>query len=1138
MASTASSGPRTEFFQQLKRICVPLSQIAIRSQNKAADSKEILKLIESLSDLWVTQADKDGSILDDKLADYVFFPLSHLLRSRDQYPMRVIESIIRLLRDLILHGWKAKTSPQLFQQLLVFLSFTISGVPGKEKKQHVPEETVLEGFRTLGTLITAVDASLFSPSDQSTSEKSALPALGHSVTVMLDGVTEDLPPAIQLESVQCLRAVFTKSPDNSILAQFLPGTVSAFSKRLSPPLEKQTQRRVLVNCLEVLHLVLVSVLGDLKVRGLLKQLKELEASTEPQETSSAEKSTEGTVRLSPSWLKATVAQIKIALSAVLKLRSHEADDVQAAVHKLCIGLLDQCHASLANCQSILVETAVMLEDEESTRSRLDTSLQDLASIYPELGDSIKASLYNWITGLPRVMQSTDERVKQLAIRSILRGTKLAAAMNIDSSTLDDSLGDSLRDSIVTLIKGSKTPKIVDDLGVVDLSTSTDLIVSGSSEVATYRPILLDSEGERTTRREISTLISNVGSQVQQVKLATSMLSYVRDSEGINQIASYWLAFELIKSTYAQSSDLDELFDLSSLSESKQQDQAFQELYDFSASILSAHSDSIEEDWRIEAIALEVTAFAASRMKLDFRPELVDVLYPITTFLGSHVPQLRRHAITTLNLVAASCGYNNVSDLIVDNADYMVNSVSLRLNTFDISPASTKVLTMMIRLTGPKLIPFLDDVVAAIFAALDNYHGYPLFVEGLFSVLSEVVTQGVKSDMLLIEDSSKSTVTNYKKRKPSSQGIDGLLATLSQRIERFKRAKTEQDEEENLPQESFPKKPWGPEKKSEAKSLLDTLNAPEEDEDEEKDKEEEEPSQAVEEEKKKAPATPTYTLLTRILSLTQHYLTSPTPTLRKSLLDLVCTVSPALSRDEDAFLPLVHTVWPVVLARLQDPEPYVTIAACKALGKLCESAGDFLGSRFKTEWWGELGKWVRKVKREAKGEKERKRGGGGMAVRDKSGESIGGGIGGGGGIKIPVRSGGRMMGFGSVGGVQGKVIQEGGLVIRDEGGGGAGAVSALGRFAQANQVWEAVLEMLTFLVGHVKIEDEMFDEILELAVEVLPDQRYKGLREALEVINGDAVWLAFFEKGIKDGKEVKELREPVLEGFEFARMVRV
>ncbi len=128
------------------------------------------------------------------------------------------------------------------------------------------------------------------------------------------------------------------------------------------------------------------------------------------------------------------------------------------------------------------------------------------------------------------------------------------------------------------------------------------------------------------------------------------------------------------------------------------------------------------DRRLKAIALEVTAFAPVVFRPEFRPELIDVLYriDISRVTRPSATEPRDHH---LNILAASCGYSSVSDSIVDNADYMVNSVSLRLNTLDISPASTKVLTMLIHLTGPKLIPFLDDVVKAIFAALDNYHGY-------------------------------------------------------------------------------------------------------------------------------------------------------------------------------------------------------------------------------------------------------------------------------------------------------------------------------------------------------------------------------------------------------------------------------
>ncbi|KAM7197032.1 Armadillo-type fold [Naviculisporaceae sp. PSN 640] len=1158
LSQPALSDPRKDFFRQLKPVCVALGQITIRTQ-QSPDTKETLRLVESVTSLWTGQASRDATILDEKLAEYVFFPLSHLLRSQEKYPIRVIEATIKLISSLIQYGWKAKLSQELAHQLLIFFSLILSGsAPGESKQREIPEETIIQGYRAINTLITATGSTTLVPAaSAATQEDEVIPALGHSVTVVLDGITAGIPPLIQLEALQCLNAVYTAIRNNAVLARFLPGTVSTLSRLLSPPSNQKTQRRVLIRCLEVLKLVLVTVLGDLKIRCLLHKIKDAKPSQDDQTTETKD---EGTNKeLSPAWLKATTAQVKIALSSVLKLRSHESEQVQAALDSLCITLLDECHASLADCQSILVETAMMVEDEEAEKSLLQTSLQDLAAIYPELGDIIKSTLYSWITGLPRQIQSNDDRVKKLAVRSILRGTKLAAALHMDSSTLDDSLGNSLRDCVVSLIRDSKPSKVLDDIdsegGLSPNQANTELIP--------YRPVLLDHEGQKTTRAEISTLISKIGSPEQQVKLATAMLSSLRDSEGVDQIASFWLSFELLKATYNQTSELDELFDLSSLDETKDQEGVFRELYEFSASIISSHSDTDEQDWRLEAIALEVTAFAASRLKEDFKPELIDVLYPVTTCLGSTVPQLRRHAIATLNRLASSCGYASVSDLIIDNVDYMVNSISLRLNTFDISPASTKVLTMMIRLTGPKIIPYLDDVVAAIFAALDNYHGYPIFVESLFAVLSEMVNQGARSEAshLLLEDSSAGAKSiDHRKRKLPSRGIEGILEMLEQRAQKAKKLKLEEEEQtDEVDKPSHPKRPWGPEK-SQAKSLLDKLESgmslDEEDDEKTAAAEGEEESTAVAEKDKEKQPQPTYTLLGRILTLTQHYLTSPTPTLRKSLLELVGTLSPALAPDENAFLPMVNSLWPVVISRLYDGEVFVVIAACHALAGLCKSAGDFLGTRFKTEWWsssvsfdskiggggggrgtkksggnaGGLGKWLRGVKAEAikaRGKIKTKRDGpsslgssrGGLLSSSSSVSGVGDGI------ILPSRSTGDNITVGSSGKQSGQEqlteslmslsvtthksfpSQASSAIVS---GPGSGSSGALGRFSQASQLWDAAVRLVTAIVMYVRIDDDMFDEILELVVDELAENG--ELKGALEAVNADAVWLALYERG--------------------------
>lgn len=1092
-----------------------ISRLALqgsKGQDKTVVAKRLQELLTQLNGVLEDQIQYDATVLDNKIADYVFFPLSHLLRQHETFPIRLIETVIKSLRLLIQHGWKSRISKELSQQLLILLTFIVGGVPGREQSHPVkPEETVLEGYKALTALIKAAG---LSAKDSPLTDAEIIPSFGHSVSVIMDGVTGGSTPEIQIEALRAVMAVYTTIKQDDVLATFFPGTVSSLTRVLSPPLSTRAQRRVLVNSINVLRTVLTKVLGDLKLRNLLRQT-ERDAS-DPDEISKEEEG-EGKV-LTASWLRATAAQVKAALSTVLKLRSHAESDVLRSMDRLCITLLDECHSTLSDCTSMLVESAIMLREEHSEQPSLGidvlgdertgfygTSLSDLATIYPELLDSINATVYSWITGMPRVMQSSDERVKQQAIRNIIKGNDLVSALQIQSSNLQESLSSAMRDSVVSLILNSKNPKVQNEVDVDENLWRSKDMIEASKELQTYRPILLPQESQRDTRKDVANLIQNIGSSSQQLRLANEMLPFILDSTGVDQISAFWLSFELLKSSFAKTSDVDDLLDLTDAApdpfSTEDAESVFNELYSFSVSILDAHSDAAtdEVDWRLEAIALEVTAFAGHRLGPSFRPELIDVLYPVATFLGSPIPELKGHAIATLNSLASTCGYGSVSELIIDNVDYMVNSVSLRLNQFDISPASTKVLTMMIRLTGPSLLPFLDDVVAGIFAALDSYHGYSAFVESLFGVLSEVVEQGVKSDRLLIED-GKAKAVNHRKRPLESSGIEDTLAVLDRRARRKREQEEEEDVEEVI--RDHPKEAW-----KSAKDELDAFESRENGEDESEDPAPNNDEQVA------PPKTATYTILTKITSLTQHYLTSPTPTLRKQLLDLLSKVSTALALDENAFLPIVNDVWPVIVSRLYDLEPYVVISACGTLAALCESAGDFLSSRVKTEWSDGLGKWCFRMKNEAR---KSSRSGGGVSAAKPSRGSMPGRqdkTGGENGILIPVRGGGEITGSG----------------LQLDAPSSRTVSSGLGRFASAAQTWSATVSLLIAIVSFVRIEDDIFEQILDLlADDVLP--RNEEARRALEAVNADAVWLALYERNVVEPRPT-----PTMEGVSFARM---
>jgi phosphatidylserine/phosphatidylglycerophosphate/cardiolipin synthase-like enzyme len=80
-----------------------------------------------------------------------------------------------------------------------------------------------------------------------------------------------------------------------------------------------------------------------------------------------------------------------------------------------------------------------------------------------------------------------------------------------------------------------------------------------------------------------------------------------------------------------------------------------------------------------------------------------------------------------------------------------------------------------------------------------------------------------------------------------------------------------------------------------------------------------------------------------------------------------------------------------------------------------------------------------------------------------------------------------------------------------------------------RIWEAVVKLLTAIISYVRVEDEMFDEILDLLADAM--ERNQEVRDALEVINADAVWAVRYERGL-----VERVSAPVLEGIVFLEMV--
>ncbi|KAH7348620.1 armadillo-type protein [Rhexocercosporidium sp. MPI-PUGE-AT-0058] len=1024
---TGVGSARNVLFQELKPKCVELSQLVLRDDGSASNSKAVLQSATLLLAILEEKCKRTDGAFDEKLADYAFFPLSQILQRKKTYTDRLSEVTIKCMRILLEYGWRNSIALDLAKQLLILLTFVAGGVPGKESTPP-PEELMIEAYGAFAALFRALANT--PGGSASMVESGTIPALGHCVTVILDGITDGPSAVAQLQALQALDSVWHCIKDPEALSNFLPGTISALAKFLMPGTGSRRARQAIVRALDVLGHVLISILSDIRTRNIRND----KASNEVVDAGADRKQK----NLTKSWLKATTGQIKLALSNVIRLRSHESVEVRKALNQVCITLLDECHDTLSEAAPILVETCMTLAgvDAEEELSLRATSLTDLASIHPILGDLIRNTVYNWVTSLPRVMQSNDESAKHAALGQLSKAHGLLIGLNLESSILEDALGSSLRDSITLILEASPVAKGVQEAEFDLNSQAAMTLVSDNAMSTHFHPIIMAQESQRQTRNQLATLISSLGSRQSQLSRASEMLEYARSASGPSLLSAYWLSSQILRSAESGNKDIDEFFE-PSLTLSDEQESMNAELFSYSQSLLVS-PDERTSDWRLQAIALEVMADTAQRMKEGFKTELVDTLYPIVQLLGSSNPRLREHAVTCLNIISKSCGYANASGLIVDNVDYMVNAISLRLNTFDISPQAPQVLVMMIRLTGPSLLLYLDDVVESIFAALDNFHGYQLLVDVLFTVLGEIVSVGSTSGQLQIEDTP---LINHRKTRPDPTPVSELVKLLKPKTT---------SHGTSIPHEEVPQKPW-----KSAKTLLDEAN-PQDDAENSDQEGEGEDSSPLPQEVAKPPPTKTYTMLQSITRLSQHHLTSSSAHLRTKLLSLIRTSSSSLAFNEDAFLPLVNDIWPVLIMRLYDPEPYVQIAACETISEICRCAGDFLSTRFRDEFPAVL-KLARSAKAKAESEKR--------------------------------GTGGR------------------------------------GMFSMASKVWEGLVGLLATVVEYVRVEDEVFDEVVDVLGALVWER--KGVRMALEAVNEDAVWLVMQINGRNS-----RLETPIMEGFTF------
>ncbi|KAH8434107.1 uncharacterized protein LDX57_011745 [Aspergillus melleus] len=954
---------RQECFKQLRAPCVELSAVGLKFRGRQASPNDVLQALHPVHDVLNDLAKKNA--LDEKLAEYAFFPLSHIFNETQRIPANCLELAVKCLRLLIVEGWRERLSPQMGKQLMILLTLIVGGTPSKagtdEASKSQPVELAIAGFECLSAIFKVLEGPIAERTIYH--EIGTATVVDQTVYILLEGAVDVKSDEVCVSAAHALDALYSRITDRVVLASVMPRTVSALVKVLKPSTQTRRSYKLLCLCLHILTRMLRIVLNDLA------------ANAEPESLTQSEKASDRII-LDQSWLKATATQMKLALANIIQIRRHERQEVQESLLELCLMVVEECQETLHESIPIVVDTLVVLSDFEEGQipNKAFSSLSHTATVYPVVLDSLKNSLHIWITAFPRTMQNNDETAKQWALKQISTAFQILSQLQSGSDILNSSLASGLCDSVAAAVNQSTQ---------MSYETSNDhtldVIHSGSKSIS-FAPVLLEHRSQQKTLGDLQSMILRLNKSDSGGDITRLVINRIHQGSGTVGIAPFWLALAFLKSNTQPSAAFDDFLsdDVGSSSLLASRASMIEELYYISLPILNEPLANESRDWRVSALALEVVALQAQQLQEAFRPELMDALYPVLQLLASSNSNLQTHAMTCLNILTTSCKYESTSTMIIDNVDYLVNSIALKLNTFDVSPYPPQVLFMMVKLCGVRLIPYLDDLVDSIFGILDLYHGYPKLVEIMFKTLAAIVEEGTRNPMFLAIENGEGKSVDHRKEHYKRLQVSTLAEDIANR--KAKRAKHSEELSEEPHEMPHPKQPWTTESKKPDQSdqeinLDDALG-------QEPDESLPPPREPDDQEK---PLNKSHNLLLHIVKSIPSHLSSPSPYLRRSLLSILIQVSPILAAHENSFLPLINDVWPSVAARITFPtsfgptsssnalmnkthsetttpetktgpseldfqeEIYVTTTACLAIEQMCKNAGDFMASRIENEY---------------------------------------------------------------------------------------------------------------------------------------------------------------------------------------------
>ncbi|CAG8437945.1 7515_t:CDS:2 [Diversispora eburnea] len=805
--------------------------------------------------------------------------------------------------------------------------------------------------------------------------------VGRCVYVLIEIISTERYLQLRLTTIETLQQLIKCIENPGIVAAFLPGILSTLSKVI---IRDQKENHLLsVKIVEALMNIIYSVMNDEINKNLFSKtnslfdLKEVWINSESSRNHDPSFKTNNTssntsqsqspgsihVERTKSWLKATKAQIKILIGSIFTIRNHPSWQLRLEFVKFSFKLLFYCTNSLDTCTSILIETLVFyLNDDNEQVSNLCREhlevIRENSNFDEILIPILKENLNTWLTSLPRYLVGLDENAKYNALSLIvgfvyLLGSEVQTVLN----NLLERVSDGLLNSLEFYIENIHI--IEDRLLIGQYENLTE--ENENLQLQKFSRPQFKHIREQRVISTILTMFRLLGYFGNIEFLIDHFLTYVRnpDSERfhaqcifiineillgasgidinsdlnlvkmvptntiqeVKRISKYvlkeYIEIELMPRTLKKSKEK------SLIKSNKHQIVEFVD-----ESLQNMNIESQNRSILSNCLILEGIAYISRIMAMEFRTELNESLYPILEKVGQINSRIHNTADITLYHISVWCGYSSKKALILENIDYLINVASRKLNNIHLNPQTPLMLTAMIMIVGPPVLPYLDDSIEEIFDALDYHHMNSYLLSSLALVLYSVVR--------IISDSCEREQININKDKYIENNNNNVSSTknlntrlseeITEFIENFSLKKTRTNVQEK-------------------RATLEEIEQYFLEHHRSKEK-----SESQEPQDKKPKPTQLQSTCLKIIDKVLPFLSSSSPRIRILILDMMRLSLPVLQSITHELYPLIHRIWPFIVNRLKDKEQIVILGATRLIQSIASTCGDFFASRVVDNMW--------------------------------------------------------------------------------------------------------------------------------------------------------------------------------------------